>query len=86
MHFGNHGCYILQAKEEPDHPAQKSASMIGWGINAHCIMGNLRICEGSVNIVQYVEVFIQITFCISNSVENYSDKNFQAAELHEARL
>lgn len=59
--FGKHGDCVLQAKEKREHLAcfnwtvQKQAS-----ISAHGIMGNLSICEGTINAKQYLPVWSKI--------------------------
>ena len=63
--FGNHGRRVLRAKEEKDHPdcyqckVQKPASVMVWGcVSAHG-MGNLHICEGTINAERYIQVLEQ---------------------------
>ena len=53
--FGNHGHCVLWAKEKKGHPdcyqrkVQKPTSVMLWGcVSAHGI-GNLHICEGTIN-------------------------------------
>ena len=53
--FGKNGRWILSAKDEKDHPncyqreVQKPASVMVWGcISAHG-MGDLHICEGTID-------------------------------------
>ena len=53
--FGNHGRRVLQAKEEKDHPdcyqckVQKPASVMVLGCVSARGIGNLHICEGTIN-------------------------------------
>ena len=60
--FGKNGCQILRAKDEKDHPdcyqrkVQKPASVMVWGcISAHG-MGDLHICEGTIDAEAYVGI------------------------------
>ena len=60
--FGKNGCRILRAKDEKDHPdcyqrkVQKPASVMVWGcISAHG-MGDLHICEGTIDAEAYVGI------------------------------
>ena len=62
--FGNHECCVFWAKAERNHPAchqhtvQKPAFMMVWSwITAHG-MGDLHICEGTINS-EYVQVWEQ---------------------------
>ncbi len=63
--FGNYGRRVHRAKEEKDHPdcyqckVQKPASVMVWGcVSAHG-MGNLHICEGTINAERYIQVLEQ---------------------------
>uniref|UniRef100_A0AAR2L1I4 Transposase Tc1-like domain-containing protein n=1 Tax=Pygocentrus nattereri TaxID=42514 RepID=A0AAR2L1I4_PYGNA len=63
--FGNHGHCVLRAKEGKDcpdcyqHKVQKPASLMVWGcVSAHG-MGNLHICEGTINAERYIQVLEQ---------------------------
>uniref|UniRef100_A0AAR2KFA0 Tc1-like transposase DDE domain-containing protein n=1 Tax=Pygocentrus nattereri TaxID=42514 RepID=A0AAR2KFA0_PYGNA len=63
--FGNHGRRVLWAKKEKDCPdcfqckVQKPASLMVWGcVSAHG-MGNLHICEGTINAERYIQVLEQ---------------------------
>ena len=63
--FGNNGRRVLRTKEEKDHPdcyqrkVQKPASVMVWGcVSAHG-MGNLHICEGTINAERYIQVLEQ---------------------------
>uniref|UniRef100_A0AAR2J834 Transposase Tc1-like domain-containing protein n=1 Tax=Pygocentrus nattereri TaxID=42514 RepID=A0AAR2J834_PYGNA len=62
--FGNHGRCVLRAKEEKDcldyqRKVQKPASLMVWGcVSAHG-MGNLHICEGTINAERYIQVLEQ---------------------------
>uniref|UniRef100_A0A3B4CB63 Transposase Tc1-like domain-containing protein n=1 Tax=Pygocentrus nattereri TaxID=42514 RepID=A0A3B4CB63_PYGNA len=60
--FGNHGRCVPWAIEEKDCPdcyqckVQKPASLMVWGcVSAHD-MGNLHICEGTINAERYKQV------------------------------
>ena len=60
--FGKNGRRILRAKDENDHPdcyqwkVQKPASVMVWGcISAHG-MGDLHICEGTIDAEAYVGI------------------------------
>ena len=60
--FGKNGHRILCAKDEKDHPdcyqqkVQKPASVMVWGcISAHS-MGDLHICEGTIDAEAYVGI------------------------------
>ena len=60
--FGKNGRWILRAKDEKDHPdcyqwkVQKPASVMVWGcISAHD-MGDLHICEGTIDAEAYVGI------------------------------
>ena len=64
--FGNHGCYVLQAKEEKDHPdcyqreVQKPTSVMVQGcVSAHGTTGNLHIYIGTINAERYIQVLDQ---------------------------
>ncbi|KAJ0019198.1 hypothetical protein NQD34_006767 [Periophthalmus magnuspinnatus] len=66
--FGNHGHHVLRAKEEKDHPdcyqrkVQKPASVMVWGcVSAHG-MGNLHMCEGTINADRHIQVLEQRLF------------------------
>ena len=64
LFLGKIGRRILRAKDEKDHPdcfqrkVQKPASVIVWGcISAH-VMGDLQICEGTIDASTiYVGIF-----------------------------
>ncbi len=55
----NHGCRVLQAKEERDLPAchqcsaQKPASMMVWGCRSAYGMGSLYVLEGTMNAERF---------------------------------
>lgn len=77
--FGNTGHLVVKAKEEKDHPdcyrgkVQKPASVTVWGcVNAHCIMGNLHIHEGTIKAEKYIQVLGRQPFqggqCLFQSV------------------
>ena len=60
--FGKNRCRILRAKDEEGHPdcyqqkVQKPAFMMVWGcISAHGI-GDLHICEGTIDAEAYVGI------------------------------
>ena len=60
--FGKNGHRILRAKDEKDHPdcyqrkVQKPASVMVWGcISAHG-MGDLHICEGTIDAEAYLGI------------------------------
>ncbi len=61
----NHGCRVLQAKEEGDLPAcyqhsvQKSASLMVWGCISAYGMGSLHVFEGTMNAERYIMVLKQ---------------------------
>lgn len=49
--WGNHGCRVLLAKEEKDHPdcLQSKVQVFWYGeVCAHGMMGDLPICEGTI--------------------------------------
>ena len=63
--FGNCGRCVLWAKEEKEHldcyqrKVQKPASVMVWGcVSAHG-MGNLHICEGTINAERYIQAVEQ---------------------------
>ncbi len=62
---GNHGCVVLQAKEEGDLPAcyqrsvQKPASLMVWGCICAYSMGSLHVLEGTMNAERYIKVLEQ---------------------------
>ncbi len=62
---GNHGCRVLQAKEEGDLPAcyqrsvQKPASLMVWGCIIAYGMGSLHVLEGTMNAERYIKVLEQ---------------------------
>ncbi len=61
----NHGCRVLQAKEEGDLPAcyqrsvQKPASLMVWGCISVYGMGSLDVSEGTMNAERHVNVLEQ---------------------------
>ncbi len=61
----NHGCRVLQAKEEGDLPAcyqrsvQKPASLMIWGCISVYGMGSLDVLEGTMNAERHVNVLEQ---------------------------
>ncbi len=62
---GNHGCHVLQAKEEGDlpvcyqHSVQKPASLMVWGCISAYGMGSLHVLEGTMNAERYIKVLEQ---------------------------
>ncbi len=62
---GNHGCCVLQAKEEGDLPAcyqrsvQKPASLMVWGCISAYGMGSLHVLKGTMNAERYIMVLEQ---------------------------
>ena len=63
--FGKCGRRVLRTKEEKDHPdcygrkVQKPASVMVWGCVSASGMGNLHICEGTINAERYIQVLEQ---------------------------
>ena len=63
--FGKCGRRVLRTKEEKDHPdcygrkVQKPASVMVWGCVSASGMGNLQICEGTINAERYIQVLEQ---------------------------
>ena len=63
--FGKCGRCVLRTKEEKDHPdcykrkVQKPASVMVWGCISAQGMGNLHICEGTINAERYIQVLEQ---------------------------
>ena len=61
--FGNHGCHVLWTKEERTIQTvirAKPASVMVWGcVSDHGIMGNLHICERTINAEMYMQVLEQ---------------------------
>ena len=63
--FGKCGRRVLRTKEEKDHPGcygrkvQKPASVMVWGCVSASGMGNLHICEGTINAERYIQVLEQ---------------------------
>lgn len=63
--FGNCGRRVLRTKEEKNHPdcyrrkVQKPASVMVWGCISAQGMGNLHICEGTINAERYIQVLEQ---------------------------
>ena len=63
--FGNLGHRVLWTKKEKDHPdcyqckVQKPASVMVWGCVSGHGMGNLHICEGTINAERYTQVLEQ---------------------------
>ena len=59
--FGKNGCRI-RAKDEKDHPdccqrkVQKPASVMVWGCISTQGMGDLHICEGTIDVEAYVGI------------------------------
>lgn len=60
--FGKNGRRVLRAKDENDHPdcyqrkVQKPASVMVWGcISAHG-MGELHVCEGTIDSEAYIRI------------------------------
>lgn len=64
----NHGCCVLQAKEEKDHSdgylhqVWKPAPAMEWGGVSALGMGNLHICQGII-VDRYFKVLKQHTVC-----------------------
>ena len=62
--FGNDGCRVLRAKEEKDHmdcyphKDQKPASAMVWRCVSAYGMGNMHICEGTINAERYIQVYM----------------------------
>ncbi len=62
---GNHGCRVLQAKEEGELPAchqrsvQKPASLMVWGCISAYGMGSLHVLKGTMNAERYIKVLEQ---------------------------
>ena len=63
--LGNLGHRVLWTKKEKDHPdcyqckVQKPASVMVWGCVSGHGMGNLHICEGTINAERYIQVLEQ---------------------------
>ena len=63
--FGNHGRHVLRVKEGKDHSdcyqrkVQKPASVMVWGCVSASGIGNLHICEGTINAERYIQVLEQ---------------------------
>ncbi len=62
---GNHGCRVLQAKEEGDFPAchqlsvQNPASPMVWRCISAYGMDSLHVLEGTMNAERYIKVLEQ---------------------------
>ena len=62
LFFGKNGCRILRAKNEKDHPdcyqrkVQIPASVMVWGCISDHAMGDLHICEGTIDAETYVGI------------------------------
>ncbi len=60
---GNHGCRVLQAKEEGDIPAcyqhsvPKPTSLMVWECICAYDMGSLHVLEGTMNAERYIKGF-----------------------------
>ena len=63
--FGNCGRRVLRTKEEKNQldcyrcKVQKPASVMVWGCISAQGMGNLHICEGTINAERYIQVLEQ---------------------------
>ncbi len=62
---GNHGCQVLQSKEERDlpichqHSVQKPATLMVWGCISANSMDSLHVLEGTMNAERYIKVLEQ---------------------------
>ena len=79
--FGKTWTMCKEEKHHPDcyqHKVQNPASVMVWGcVSAHGIMGNMHICEGTINAERHIHVYIhnilsllmqEIVSCIKSSV------------------
>ena len=63
--FGNCGRRVLRTKEEKNHldcyrcKGQNPSSVMVWGCISAQGMGNLHICEGTINAERYIQVLEQ---------------------------
>ena len=91
--FGNHGRRVLRAKGEKNHPdcyqckVQKPAFVMVWGcVSAHG-MGNLHICEGTINAERYTQVLEQhmLPTIFFRDVPAYFSKTMPSHILHVSK-